>query len=418
MAKREINKLTALAVTNKKAAGYYPDGNGLFLRILPTGGKSWMLIFSLDKRRREMALGAYPEISLQKARDKAAETLILKRKGIDPIEQRKAERDALRVENAKRVIFRDAANDYIRLNGSSWKNAKHAAQWTKTLETYAYPLIGDLPCEAINTDLVKRVLTPIWIDKAETASRVRGRIQSVLSAWAASNEIPNYANPAAWTGHLEKVMPKREAVQKVKHHAALPLDEMGQFMQELRQQKGEAARALELTILCATRTSETIGMTWGEVDLKESAWTIPAERMKAKKEHRIPLSSRASEILAIQYKTRQEDDVFVFRSNSSERPLSNMAMLVLLKRMGRENLTVHGFRSTFRDWAGEKTNFAREVIEHALAHQLKDKAEASYARGTLFDKRRKLMQAWASYVESVWLKSDEVLLLFRGRKLA
>ena len=292
MAKREIKRLSALEVSRKKAPGYYNDGAGLHLRVLDSGGKSWSLIFTRMGKSREMTLGPYPDVSLEQARDDAAEARKMLRAGIDPIEQRKAERDAKRVENAKRVIFRDAAEAYIKLNRAGWKNAKHAAQWESTLQTYAFPIIGDLPCEAISTDLIKRVLTPIWFEKAETASRVRGRIESVLTAWAADNEIRNYGNPAAWKGHLEKIMPSRAAVQTVKHHAALPLDEIGRFMQQLREQKGTAARALELTILCATRTGETIGMKWDEVDLKGEVWTIPAARMKARKEHRIPISHR------------------------------------------------------------------------------------------------------------------------------
>ncbi|MGH8040594.1 MAG: tyrosine-type recombinase/integrase, partial [Rudaea sp.] len=278
---------------------------------------------------------------------------------------------------------------------SGWKNEKHAAQWTSTLDTYAYPVIGKLPVAAIDTVLVMKVLEPIWTTKTETATRVRGRMESVLD-WATVRGYRDGENPARWKGHLDHLLPKRSKVKKVQHHPALVYAKAPAFLSELRAQEGTAARALEFLILTACRTNEVIGARWNEFDLAEKTWTVPAERMKAGKEHRVPLSAQALKI--IKDLRKQVQGEFVFPGLHEGNPLSNMAMLELLKRMERNALTVHGFRSTFRDWVGETTNYPREVAEAALAHTIKDKAEAAYARGDLFAKRRRMFDDWAGYL--------------------
>jgi integrase len=292
------------------------------------------------------------------------------------------------------MTFRECAERYIAAHRVGWRNAKHAEQWRSTLATYAFPIFGDLPVQAIDLGLVMKAIEPIWASKTETASRLRGRIESILD-WAATRGYRQGDNPARWRGHLENLLPKRTKVRKVQHHAALPYGRVGDFIQALQQQRGVAAMALELCILTATRTSETIGARWQEVDLRETVWTIPADRIKAGKEHRIPLSAPAVAILQKLAAARSSD--FVFPGGKPGQPLSNMALLALLKRMGRPDLTVHGFRSAFRDWAAELTNFPREVCEMALAHAIGDKVEAAYRRGDLFAKRRQLMEAWARF---------------------
>lgn len=400
MAKRVKAPLTAKGVESKTEPGYYADGGGLYLRVSKEGKrnsagvKTWAFLFTIAGRAREMGLGPVSDISLAEARDLALELRKQIRQGLDPIDARQKAREAQAKEESKRITFADAAKKYIDAHRASWKNAKHADQWTNTVATYVTPTLGRLSVADIDTDLVVSVLEPIWTTKNETACRLRGRIEKILD-WAKTSKFRTGDNPAQWKGNLETLLAKPSKVQKVKHHTALPFPETGSFIKELRKQQGMAAMALEFTILTACRTGETIGATWDEIDLDEKVWTIPAERMKAEKEHRIPLSDRAIEILKAT--TIDERTGYVFPAPKAGKPLSNMAMLALLSRMKRDDLTVHGFRSTFRDWAGETTSFPREVIEHALAHLLKDKAEASYARGTLFDKRRLLMDHWAAF---------------------
>ena len=276
----------------------------------------------------------------------------------------------------------------------AWKNDKHAAQWTSTLETYAYPLLGELSIQAVDTTLVMKVIEPIWAKKPETANRVRGRIETILD-WATVRGYRQGENPARWRGHLDKLLPSRSKVRKTKHHSALPYAELPAFLTSLREQEGIAARALEFTILTAGRTGEVIGARRSEFNMREKLWAVPAIRMKAGKEHRVPLPDRALDVISTE--TLRDDD-FVFPGGRSGQPLSNMAMLKLLQRMGRDDLTVHGFRSTFRDWAAERTNFPNDVVEMALAHAIESKTEAAYRRGDLFNKRRRLMEAWAEYI--------------------
>jgi integrase len=299
---------------------------------------------------------------------------------------------------AAAVTFRKAAEGYVRAHRAAWRNAKHAWQWTGTLESHVFPVIGGLSVAAIDTGHVTRILEPIWTTKAETAARVRGRIEAVLD-YAKVHGWRSGENPARWKGHLQNVLPARDRVSRVEHHAALPWTEIASFMADLAGQVGVAALALRFAILTAARTGEVIGARWSEIDLTAAVWTVPAERMKAHRQHRVPLSYAAMEVLreVSQIRLHHGTDAFVFPSAKGDRGLSNMAMLVLLRRMNRGDLTVHGFRSSFRDWVAETTTYQREVVEAALAHLIPDKVEAAYRRGDLFEKRRTLMSEWAHY---------------------
>ncbi|MGE0187656.1 MAG: tyrosine-type recombinase/integrase, partial [Hyphomonadaceae bacterium] len=317
--------------------------------------------------------------------------------GVDPLEAKREARRAAALEAARAQTFRQCAEAYIAAHAKTWRNAKHAGQWRSTLSTYVYPVFGDLPVGAIDAALVSKVLDPIWAAKNETASRVRGRIEVVLD-WAKVRGYREGENPARWKGHLQFALPPRRKIAKVKHHAALPFGEIGPFLRQLGAMPGVAARALEFAILTAARTGEVLGARWDEIDLAERTWTVPAERMKAGREHRVPLNAAAFAIVAARYEGCC--GAFVFGADGSDAMLSNMALLMCLRRMKRADLTVHGFRSTFRDWAAERTNFPREVAEAALAHAVGDKVEAAYRRSDLFDKRRKLMEAWGGYCEA------------------
>jgi integrase len=330
------------------------------------------------------------------ARELAADARRLLLAGVDPIEDRRARNAGERIAAAKTKPFRECAEAYILAHRASWKNRKHESQWETTLETYCYPVFGTLPVSKVDTTLVLKVLEPIWQAKAETASRLRGRIESILD-WATVRGYREGPNPARWRGHLDQTLPKRSKVRKVRHHSALPFDAAPVFIKALRKLDGIAPRALEFIILTATRTSEVLGATWREFDLQQRIWTIPGERMKAGREHRVPLQEAAVQLLEGLPRGSGSDPVFP--SSRSGDQLSNMAALAVLKRMKRSDLTVHGFRSSFRDWASERTSFPREVIEMALAHAIPDKVEAAYRRGDLFDKRRKLMDAWAQFLE-------------------
>jgi integrase len=347
--------------------------------------RSWLFRYSLAGKSREMGLGPLHTLGLAEARAKARELRKQVLDGEDPIAARNTRRQIATVEAATGMTFQACAEGYIAAHQAGWKNPKHAAQWPSTLATYVYPTFGTLPVAAIDTGLVMKAIEPIWTEKPETASRVRGRIESVLD-WAASREYRQGENPARWRGHLENLLPRKSKVRRVEHHAALPYPEIADFMAELRARDGIAADALEFVILTAARTGEVIGASWAEFDLEQRLWIVRGERMKAGKEHRVPLSDAAVAVLA---RLRRES-ARVF-------PISNMAMNMLLRRMGRGDLTVHGFRSTFSDWCAEKTNFPSEVREMALAHAVGDKVEAAYRRGDLFEKRRQLAEAWAQY---------------------
>lgn len=391
---REIGRLSAVAIRNQSKPGLHSDGGGLYLQVTAAGVKTWIYRFMLAGRRRDMGLGALHTVSLAEAREEARRCRHLVRQGIDPIEDRRATRLAAEAAAVKAMTFKECAQAYIKAHESGWRNDKHIAQWTSTLTTYAYPIIGALPVAAVDTGLVMKVLEPIWATKTETASRVRGRMEAILD-WATVRKYRIGENPARWKAHLDHLLPARGKVQKGCHHSALPYDEIETFLKSLRAQEGTAPRALEFAILTAARTGEVIGAKWQEVDMKKGLWTIPADRMKSGKEHRVPLSKPALTLLKNMEKVRDGD--FVFPGGKARRPLSNMALLVTLRRMKRTDITVHGFRSTFRDWAAERTNFSRELAEMALAHTVGDKVEAAYRRGDMFEKRVKLMEAWAKY---------------------
>lgn len=392
---RSIGKLSALAVSKASDPGYYGDGGGLLLQVSQAGAKSWVFRFKspLTGKPREMGLGPLSTYSLAEARMRARDARQAVDAGRDPIAEREAERQRNKLEAAKAMTFDQCAAAYIEAHRAGWKNPKHAAQWAATLATYAGPVIGALPVASVDMPLVLRILEPIWTTKNETASRLRGRIESVLD-WATVRGFRTGDNPARWKGHLDKVLPAPGKVQKVEHHAALPYQQAGAFMAELRKREGMAARALEFAILTACRSGEVRGATWQEIDLAARIWVIPGERMKAGKEHRVPLSDAAVSLLEALPRLEGSDAVFFAPRGGA---LTDMALTAVLRRMERGDLTAHGFRSTFRDWAGETTAFPREVIEHALAHQLKDKAEAAYQRGDLLAKRARLMQAWAEH---------------------
>lgn len=393
---REVKRLTALKVERIKERGYAADGDGLWLQVTPSLSKSWVFRFMLNGRAREMGLGPLRRVSLAEARTKANDCRTQLLAGIDPIEARNAAHAAANVAASKSFTFDQCADAYIAAHRSGWKNSKHVDQWTNTIRTYASPIFGSLPVDQVDTGLVMKCLEAIWTTKAETASRLRGRIESVLD-WAKVRGYRQGENPARWKGHLDHLLPARAKVKKVQHHPTLPYAEIGAFMKTLREQEGIAAKALEFTILTAARTGETIGARWSEIDLSEKVWTVPPERMKAKREHRVPLCERAVTILTELDHLRQGE--FVFPGRREGAALSNMAMLQLLDRMGRGDLTTHGFRSTFRDWAAELTAYPREVAEMALAHSIGDKVEAAYRRGDLFEKRRHLMHDWAAYCD-------------------
>jgi integrase len=391
---RKAKELSALALSKLRAEGRYAVGgvDGLHFRI-SGNSKAWVLRIKVGAKRRDLGLGPYPEILLGQARELALEYRRKVRSGIDPTAEKREALVALSVAQAKAKTFEDCAKAYVEAQRAGWKNEKHAKQWSATLETYAYPVFGSLPVSSVDRALVLEALSPIWATKTETAARLRGRIECVLD-WAKVSGYRDGDNPARWRGHLDKLLAAPSKVRKVEHHAALPYAELGAFMAELRKREGISARALEFAILTAARSGEVRGMTWGEVNMIGRVWNIPAERMKAGKEHRVPLSHAAMAVLeAI---PRIEDVEYVF-PNSRGGALSDMALTAVLRRMGHAGITQHGFRSTFRDWAGETTTFQREVIEHALAHQLADASEAAYQRGDLLAKRAQLMAEWARF---------------------
>jgi len=387
---KNINKLSALKAANLKTPGFHGDGGGLYLQVSPAGTKSWVFRFKVASRSRYMGLGSATTVSLSEAREAATECRKLRLQGIDPVEQRKQERQRGRMESAKAMTFDQCRDAYIAAHAPSWKNPKHPQQWINTLSTYVTPVFGSLPVQSIDVGLVTKVLGPIWNTKPETAGRVRGRIESILD-WARARGFREGENPARWRGHLDQLYPARSKLRRVKHHEALPYPEIADFMTMLRKQVGVAPRALEFAILTASRTGEALKATWDEFDVNTQTWVIPAHRMKGNREHRVPLSNRAVEILEYMEGVRVNE--FVFPGPKQGKPLSDMALLMTLRRMDYK-VTTHGFRSTFRTWAAEQTNFRHEVAESALAHAIGNKVEAAYQRGDLFEKRRRLMNKW------------------------
>jgi integrase len=396
------NRLSALTVSKISKPGRYADGGGLYLRVAAfetkagTGtSKNWVFRFARDGRERFMGLGTVNTLSLAEARQRARlcrQTIL---DGGDPIEVRKERRMAARIEAAKTVTFREAAETFMRTHLKALKSEVHQNQWRTTLATYAYPVLGDLAVSAVDTTLMLKVLEPIWESIPDTAARLRGRIERVLDAAAARGQR-NGDNPARWAGHLDKLLPARKRkAERVRHHPAMAYADVPAFMGELRSREDISSRALEFLILTAARTNETIGARWSEFDLAAKLWTVPGERMKSGRPHIVPLSDRACTILAALPRVAGTEP-FVFPGARDGKPLSNMACLELLRGM-RPGLTVHGFRSSFRDWCGDRTNFARDVIEAALAHVVVDETEAAYRRSTAVEKRRRLMGDWAKF---------------------
>jgi integrase len=408
---RKIERLSPSGVEKETRPGMHADGAGLYLLVGPSGAKSWIYRFMLNGKAREMGLGPLHTIGLAEARKRALDARRQRLDGTDPLQARKDKKAAAKLEQAKAITFKACAEQYIKAHQAGWRNDKHAAQWGSTLEAYAYPTIGALPVAGVDTGLVTKILTPIWATKPETATRVRGRIESVLD-YATTHGWRTGENPARWKGHLDNVLPRRSKVRQVEHHAALPWGEIGAFLAALREQPGIAALALEFAILTAARTGEVIGARWSEVDMQAAVWTVPGDRMKAGREHRVPLSAAAMTALrkAAELRTDKTADGFVFPGGKPGLGLSNMALLALLRRMKRDDLTAHGFRSTFRDWAAE-TGQPADIAEAALAHVVGDKTVIAYQRGDLLERRRKLMEAWAAFCGRPHTKSAEVVPL-------
>jgi integrase len=392
---RVIGKLTALAVRQAKQPGLYGDGGGLFLQVSQGEAKSWIFRFKVAGRLRVMGLGPAHTVGLAEAREAARLCRQMRLAGVDPIDKRRAERVQGKLAAARGLSFAECAAAYIRAHEAGWRSPRQAPQWRASLAAYVDPVFGTSPIQDVDTALVMRVLEPIWTGKPETARRVRGRIESVLD-WAAARGYRQGENPARWRGHLENLLPQRHAVRRVEHHAALPYAELPRFVAELRREEGVDAAALEFAILTAARTSEVIGARWDEIDMAERLWVVPAARIKAGREHRVPLSDAAMAIVSTMAGIGHGEYLFP-GSRAAGRPLGHMAMLRVLHRMGRHDLTTHGFRSCFRDWVAERTNFPAEAAELALAHAVGDKVEAAYRRGDMFEQRRQMMVAWANF---------------------
>lgn len=424
-----MSKLTAIGVRSIKEAGRFADGNGLYLQVAPGGSKQWLLRYKVSGRERQMGLGPAGEppgrIPLSEARRLAAEAKGMLRESIDPIDARRATKKQVQADRLRAELhtFRATAQAYIAAREKEWRNEKHRAQWSSTLKAYAFPIIGSMPVSAVDTQAILQVLTPIWDAKPETASRLRGRLESILD-YARSRDLRNGENPARWRGHLAHTLPKPGKLRRVRHHAALPWKHVAAFMAALRTQPGMSARALEFAILTAARSGEALGARWQEIDLEAAAWTIPAERMKAGREHRVPLSGAVLDLLKTLQQLSRGPMSPVFPGRLPSAPLSGMALEMLIRRMNSDSglsmqptepkrqpdsmsprwsdrndraITPHGFRSTFRDWIGEASSFPTDLAEAALAHTVRDKTVAAYARGDLFEKRRTLMTAWALF---------------------
>lgn len=412
MPKKLSNALTPLSVKSAKP-GRHADGGGLHLLVKESGARSWVYRFMLAGQSRDLGLGpaGVGGISLAAARD-ARDALRLKVKaGIDPLKERQQEAaQALASAQAAQIAgitFKAVAEAHISANEEGWRNDKHRQQWKNTLATYVYPIIGDLPVADVATSHVLQIIEPIWKEKAETASRVRGRLETILDA-AKARGYREGENPARWRGHIAQILPARSRLTRG-HHKAMSYEAIPAFMGALRKRDAVAALALEFAILTGARTGEIIGASWDEVDLDKAVWTVPASRMKAGKEHRVPLSARALEILKAAEKLRSE---WLFPAVKGGK-LSSMAMTMLLRRM-KVDVTVHGFRSGFRDWAAESTGYAHEVAEMALAHTIENKVERAYRRGDLFDKRRRLMDDWAAFCDSDAVAGGEVTPIRKG----
>lgn len=404
---KKAKELSALEVKALTKPGVHAVGGvaGLMLQVQESGSRSWLLRIMVGGKRRDMGLGGYPDVGLADARAAAREARAKVRDGVDPIEEGRAKRSALAAATAAALTFRQCSEKYLAAHQSAWRNEKHAAQWASTLETYAHPHIGHLMVRDVALAHVMNVLQPIWTTKTETASRVRGRVESVLD-WATAHGYREGLNPARWRGHLDKLLPKPSKVAKVEHRQALPVSDVGAFMEKLRTMPGVAARALEFTILTAARSGEVRGMAWDEIDLTNKLWVVPATRMKAGREHRVPLSDAAVALIEAQPHIGESPLVFTAPRGGQ---LSDMSMLAVVKRM-EAPCVPHGFRSSFRDWVGERTSYPGDMAELALAHTISDKVEAAYRRGDMFDKRRQLMADWAAFCSLVGTKGEVIIL--------
>lgn len=402
-------ELSALQVKNLSPGSHAVGGvAGLILEVSATGGKTWLLRVRMGGKRREIGLGGYPSTTLSAARDKARDIRSSIEKGVDPIAERQQAKAALKQQQASLKTFEWCSRKYIDERKGEWKNTKHQAQWLSTLETYAFPLIGPLPVGEIELAQVLDVLKQpqedkagmsMWDAKTETAKRLRGRLELILS-WATVHGYRNGSNPARWKGHLDAVLKSPSKIQKPEHHKSVHYNEMHEFMRKLRKQTGVGARALEFGILCASRSGEVRGARWSEIDVKKGFWTVPAERMKAGKPHTVPLSKQALSLLSSIEPTVGTDLVF---PSTKGKPLSDMTLTAVMRRM-QIDAVPHGFRSTFRTWGGETTHYPSEMLETALAHALTNKVEAAYMHGTQIEKRRELMQDWANFIDSASVK--------------
>jgi integrase len=409
---RTLNRLSALKVARAKQPGMYADGGGLYLRVAEGGSKQWVFRYAAGTRDRDMGLGPVHTLTLPEAREKAREARLLRLEGIDPIEAKRARMAALKAADARAMTFKQCAEGFIKDNEASWTSARHRQEWVGSLVRLVYPTLGSLPVAAIDTPLVLKALKPIWEKTPETASRVRGRIENVLG-WATVHHYRAVDNPARWGGLLEHALPARSKIAKVEHHAALPYGEIGAFMAKLREDSGVAAACLQFITLTAARLDEARSATWDEIDLPNRIWIVPARRMKADKEHRVPLSAGAVTVLEQMQEIRQND--YVFPGRLEGRPIGDNTIWRLAKEAAGSDITIHGLRSSFRDWAAERTSFPREVAELALAHSIPNAVEAAYRRGDLFEKRRKLMDAWAAYCAKIETDAGKVVALARAR---
>lgn len=402
----KAKRMTALAAAKMNRPGRYAAGDGLYLQVMEGGTRSWIFRYQRAGRARHMGLGAFDLVSLADARQRAQDARKLLLDDIDPLENRSARRAESRAQAARDITFKRCAEEFIASQEAGWRNSDHRRQWRSTLERYVYPMLGNVLVAAIDGAQVLRVLEPIWSSKRETASRVRGRIESILSRATALNYRAG-ENPARWRGHLEHLLTDQKKLNAVRHHPALPYLEVSDFLIDLRERQGTAARALEVTILTAMRSGEALRALWPEFDLRAKVWTVPKERMKGGREHKVPLSDRVIEIV----ESLPHGSKFVFAGSRPDRPLNVAAMLRVISRMKRSGVTTHGFRSTFRDWASELTHHPNHVVEMALAHAIGDDVEAAYRRGDLLAKRTTLMQDWADYCARPSSAGDNVVPL-------
>jgi integrase len=388
---RTLNRLTSVGVNKLKAAGMHADGGGLYLRISDAGNKSWIFRFTDGGKLRDMGLGSINTVSLAAARKRAAECRELRQQGVDPITHQRASLATARASQAKSLTFKECAERYIASHESGWRSRKHHQAWTSTLRAHAYPVLGDVPARMIDTPLVMQALSPLWKDRVVTASRLRGRIEAVLD-WAKVAGYRDGENPARWCGHLDHLLPKPRKVRGVEHYTALPYQDVPAFMARLRANNSMAARLIEFTILTASRLGEARGALWSEID--GDTWTAPAERMKSGREHRVPLSRAAVALLKQMREIKRGDLIFY---GMRDGPVAGVTALMLAKQIAGGPVTIHGFRSSFRDWCAEQTNFPREIAEMALAHAVGSDVERAYQRGDLLERRRKLMDAWGEF---------------------